>query len=923
MGINARKQAARKREAAKRAAGSTPASPARSEAVADSASPAPDATSPTSGRRARAGTTRDRLRQRFRQVQKLKEELQGLRAQNENERERDRLKIKDLRSDIAHGAEIAKGKTEELRLAKRRAQKLRRRLAGLADAAASLEDRLAAASMAAGGRFEAELEEDEEGDAADEEESDDSSDADDDSGDSTAGDEPELQPSDGIDEVLRADRQSRARKAARKSVIRRVCGRYKRRRRRSLGSSGDSPATFKKKQYNRQQQELHRKRGHLNQFFSLHFGDDWEARLTSARARAATDDQHACNADLWDDTTPVHVLSKFLSEHPELFQDVLDQRKVGQQVEMAAMERLRQHWEVQALKVLTHCKLSTAAYQYLVNLLSNVWVDDDFLRLKLPCGTDMCLFPSKRFVFAQQDGVMKEMGLAADSVSANVDVKAALLLRLKYLWGQGLLNRDSEEIKVQVLIDATGIFPSKRINGTLVVLKPIYDDKNTVREGDQVNSPHNCVICCFYLRDDCLSFLNEHAIRARDGILDLMQNGLDYQGKHYKLVMPLGGDQKLLNGIMNLCGCSAECPCVYCETTTADLHLTKAEWANKGGIKLRDVQRLSRLAHIPEDDEYTCPSPHCTVKTIKPDYVPTIPLDELTTTARRKIQRDHFGVVPYRRMWLQVDDILDLIVDTLHNVLRVVPVIYRQTIAANVDKEGLEKIAQWIYDKLKVIVSSDVALQTPTGTKKLNMSSETWPGSVCWELLTHHEEILKLALPRWAADQKNLYEKCLDLWQKFLYFVLLINEGCEDDDDSTARDAYGDRLDEWGAKVVKAYLPLAAITKKQSTTIYLHICACHVGDLARKWGSLTKYCSQAVEAAHQWVHFFNKFGPRNEHTASVALKKGLSRQHVEMHHPAGRGKAKKREGGTGHMSKAKKLKLSTVKVEARGKFEKQ
>ena len=291
-------------------------------------------------------------------------------------------------------------------------------------------------------------------------------------------------------------------------------------------------------------------------------------------------------------------------------------------------------------------------------------------------------------------------------------------------------------------------------------------------------------------------------------------------------------------------------------------------------------------------------------------------------TERQKLQREHLSVVPYRQMWLPVGDMHDMIMDTLHNVLRVVPVIYRQTVSANLDKKGLEKVAQWVYEQCKVIISSDVALQTPTGYKKLNMSSETWPGSVCWQLLDHHVEILQMTFPRWETDQATLYHKCLKLWQTFLHFVTLIGAGCEDDEDRDSREEYGKLLDDWGDRVVQAYLPLASTTKKQSTTVYLHICGCHVGDLARKWGSLTKWCSQGVEAAHQWVQFFTKHrSPRNDHTAKVALTKVVTKQAMEMQHPAGRGKGRKREGGTGHMNKAKKAKHTQVKEEIKKVFQ--
>ena len=552
----------------------------------------------------RPATAEARLSQKEKELLKVTAELQALKATYHQERERDRNVIQDLRSEGVNQLAKYAAVREELRLSKRRTQKARRQLGAITDAAAALEQRLEAASMVAGGSFQQDMEEDLD-DAADdasggsadvggsEETSSQEGDGDQDGSDNGVPRDDDLISEDGsvddLSDPATKNRKDSARRSARKATIRRICGRYRRRRRRSLGSSKDSPATFHRKEHDRKEKFLKRRRYRLEQFFQMYFGKDWEADLKAVRT--ATADELAGNSvDPWDATSPVLMLNKFFNEHMELFQAALDQRKVGQQAEMAAMQTVREHWEVQALKVLVHCNLTKAAYQYLINLLSNVWVDDDFARVTLPCGTEMCLFPSKRYVFKHQAAMMEDMGLASDSISAGVDVKTALTKRLQYLFSKGLLDRGRAQLQVQVLIDATGIFPSKRINGTLVVLKPVYDDKDTEVEGDQVNSPHNCVIVCFYLRDDCLCYLNEHAVRVRDQITELMEEGIDIDGQHYDLQMPVGGDQKLLNSISNLCGCSAECPCLYCEATLAELHLTKKDWQKKGGAEAEKSQ---------------------------------------------------------------------------------------------------------------------------------------------------------------------------------------------------------------------------------------------------------------------------------------------------------------------------------------------
>jgi hypothetical protein len=63
--------------------------------------------------------------------------------------------------------------------------------------------------------------------------------------------------------------------------------------------------------------------------------------------------------------------------------------------------------------------------------------------------------------------------------------------------------------------------------------------------------------------------------------------------------------------------------------------------------------------------------------------------------------------------------------DTLHIILREVPLLFRQFVQANVNDKTLEKVAYWLDDKCDNITNDKVALQTNTGTKKLIMLAES------------------------------------------------------------------------------------------------------------------------------------------------------------------------------------------------------
>jgi len=95
--------------------------------------------------------------------------------------------------------------------------------------------------------------------------------------------------------------------------------------------------------------------------------------------------------------------------------------------------------------------------------------------------------------------------------------------------------------------------------------------------------------------------------------------------------------------------------------------------------------------------------------------------------------------------------------DTLHLILRVISLLFRQTVQANINNKTLEKVAQWLYNKCDITISDKVALQTDTGTKKMSMFAESWPGNDCREVMNWYPAILKMAISQWDGKDKGLY----------------------------------------------------------------------------------------------------------------------------------------------------------------------
>jgi hypothetical protein len=97
------------------------------------------------------------------------------------------------------------------------------------------------------------------------------------------------------------------------------------------------------------------------------------------------------------------------------------------------------------------------------------------------------------------------------------------------------------------------------------------------------------------------------------------------------------------------------------------------------------------MQHIPMTAQYACSSPHCHAQ-IKPSSIaPDSSL--MNDTNRCAEQRKHFGGVPGRAPFTTIL-LEDYMMDTLHLILRVVPLLFRQSVQANVNDKTLEKVAQ-------------------------------------------------------------------------------------------------------------------------------------------------------------------------------------------------------------------------------------
>ena len=279
------------------------------------------------------------------------------------------------------------------------------------------------------------------------------------------------------------------------------------------------------------------------------------------------------------------------------------------------------------------------------------------------------------------------------------------------------------EIKVQVLGDATTVWRSMGVNGTTVVLKALYNDKNVNGDkdkGDGVNCVQNQRAIGFYLGDDTLAELREHARDLPDQLAKIAEQGITVNGVHVRIRLLLGGDMKFLNSMCGLQNNSATFPCPFCICHKDLLHLSLAElikikqdYDNKLPLLKRQHLAARRkinkkekapvtylgprsndhqlvLAHIEATEDCPC---HFCWHAIGPN--------EKVAEGKAAYDRHcqfHFSTKPGLGLLSKSIAWKGILIDVLHIVLRVVPAIYIATVSAHIDKTQCEDLSQWIFD---------------------------------------------------------------------------------------------------------------------------------------------------------------------------------------------------------------------------------
>jgi hypothetical protein len=507
---------------------------------------------------------------------------------------------------------------------------------------------------------------------------------------------------------------------------------------------------------------------------------------------------------------------------------------------------------------------------------------------------------------ASKKRFMTSIGLVRGENQAYVEAAIVLVRRIRVLVKQGILVlTPGMKLRVQILGDATGIWPSLKVNGTTIILKIMYRAPHGAKtEGAGVNSTANMLPIGFYLGDDCLKELKEFMPHLPAMLKKIQDDGLDIDEHHVDIEFCIGGDLKFTTGERGLAGNQTVNPCPSCNVEDSkgnrEMHLSKEELDGRG-VDARTNEAIMKLAHVHNGEDYDCP--RC-----KEHITEGIEYPVRSTHNRQAYQRKHLMAVEGKGPFFPFIPVSMVIFDILHLELRICPAIWRLTVSNHVTKDELADLCQWVYDEHKIIISKDTAVQSSSG-KENKIGSSAWPGKTCGKIMQIYPQVM--AKVHIKKKIKNL-DKCTLCWDYFVILMRTLKEGCDDGDPDSV-EKHAQDVGALSQNMVKAFIDAGLAMDR--VTVYMHIAIAHLPEQIRLICSMSNGSSQGPERMHQQMQVVTK-NHTNKHADSVCgttLEKVHSKLDA-LQNPNfknRRGKEKLVLPG-GHLSKADRLKRDTT-----------
>jgi hypothetical protein len=244
-------------------------------------------------------------------------------------------------------------------------------------------------------------------------------------------------------------------------------------------------------------------------------------------------------------------------------------QSIRKDAEKNVATQIKQHMDDIAAPLYAMLNLTEEQYQKLVNAMSWEYCHDaeKMVRIRFCEGrTKMPRFMSIHGIRASTKNFMEANGLIHGDNTAYVDPETVLIQRLEKLVEEGIVHLTPNMIfNIQVLGDATGIWRSMKVNGTTVILKPMYSEtKGTKRKGCGANSKENQIPIGFYLGEDSLVDMRKYLSHLPDALKKIQTNGIEVNGVRVEIKLWLGGDLKFLTSMLGMAGNQTIHPCPFC-----------------------------------------------------------------------------------------------------------------------------------------------------------------------------------------------------------------------------------------------------------------------------------------------------------------------------------------------------------------------
>jgi hypothetical protein len=243
----------------------------------------------------------------------------------------------------------------------------------------------------------------------------------------------------------------------------------------------------------------------LAQFFTACFGVDKTKRIATEEEGAESTVNEGKAAH------PSTLLGTFFKKHlPRLEVKRLLPPGALRKIEKGIADCITEHFDEISVDLFLHTKVNTRGYQTILNLLSSKHGAEGLVRAVLPYGTKFPKLSSTGVLRRRLAQQREELGVDTRVHQAAMsNAKKILTTRIHWLVANKkdfTIPGTDDKVLIQLLGDACGIFKKKKVHGTSIVLKTIYntsgpEEASTVDEilhQCGVNSVENCTLLGFF-----------------------------------------------------------------------------------------------------------------------------------------------------------------------------------------------------------------------------------------------------------------------------------------------------------------------------------------------------------------------------------------------------------------------------------------